>query len=105
MALAAEGASVVVNYSSSKEAADKVVKEITAKGGKFRHRQTVASAVRFTTDELAELAMKISQAGDSALEPAEHGVADAGDDFPNSFEDFHDLFYRRSVRRRESHSR
>jgi 3-oxoacyl-[acyl-carrier protein] reductase len=33
-ALAAEGASVVVNYSSSKEGADKVVKEITSKGGK-----------------------------------------------------------------------
>jgi 3-oxoacyl-[acyl-carrier protein] reductase len=33
-ALAAEGASVVVNYSSSKEGADKVIQEITAKGGK-----------------------------------------------------------------------
>ncbi|HWC19755.1 MAG TPA: glucose 1-dehydrogenase [Terriglobales bacterium] len=32
--LAAEGAAVVVNYSSSKEGADKVVSEITAKGGK-----------------------------------------------------------------------
>ena len=32
--LAAEGASVVVNYSSSKEDADRVVKEITGKGGK-----------------------------------------------------------------------
>ena len=32
--LAAEGASVVVNYSSSKSGADKVVTEITAKGGK-----------------------------------------------------------------------
>lgn len=32
--LAAEGAAVVVNYSSSKEGADKVVAEITAKGGK-----------------------------------------------------------------------
>jgi 3-oxoacyl-[acyl-carrier protein] reductase len=32
--LAAEGASVVVNYSSSKEGADKVVGEITAAGGK-----------------------------------------------------------------------
>ena len=32
--LAAEGASVVVNYSSSKAAADKVVADITAKGGK-----------------------------------------------------------------------
>jgi 3-oxoacyl-[acyl-carrier protein] reductase len=33
-ALAAEGASVVVNYSSSKQGADRVVQEITAKGGK-----------------------------------------------------------------------
>jgi 3-oxoacyl-[acyl-carrier protein] reductase len=33
-ALAAEGASVVVNYSSSKDGADKVVKAITDKGGK-----------------------------------------------------------------------
>src|SRR5260370_2806701 len=33
-ALAAEGASVVVNYASSKEGADQVVKEITANGGK-----------------------------------------------------------------------
>jgi len=32
--LAAEGASVVVNYASSKEGADRVVAEITAKGGK-----------------------------------------------------------------------
>lgn len=32
--LAAEGASVVVNYSSSKAGADKVIEEITAKGGK-----------------------------------------------------------------------
>ena len=33
-ALAAEGASVVVNYASSREGADKVVAEITGKGGK-----------------------------------------------------------------------
>src|ERR1700722_16422442 len=32
--LCAEGASVVVNYSSSKEGADRVVNEITGKGGK-----------------------------------------------------------------------
>ncbi len=32
--LAAEGAAVIVNYSSSKEGADKVVAEITGKGGK-----------------------------------------------------------------------
>ena len=33
-ALAAEGASIVVNYAASKEGADRVVKEITAAGGK-----------------------------------------------------------------------
>lgn len=33
-ALAAEGAAVVVNYASSKEGADRVVSEITVKGGK-----------------------------------------------------------------------
>jgi len=33
-ALGAEGASVVVNYSSSREGADRVVREITANGGK-----------------------------------------------------------------------
>src|SRR6185503_16844940 len=33
----------------------------------FRHRQTLASAVRFGSDELAELATKISQAGEQAL--------------------------------------
>src|SRR5579863_8205380 len=33
-ALAAEGASVVVNYASSKAGADAVVSEITSKGGK-----------------------------------------------------------------------
>ena len=32
--LAAEGATVVVNYASSKQGADSVVKEITSKGGK-----------------------------------------------------------------------
>jgi 3-oxoacyl-[acyl-carrier protein] reductase len=33
-ALAAAGASVIVNYASSKEGAEKIVKEITSKGGK-----------------------------------------------------------------------
>ncbi len=33
-ALAAAGAAVVVNYNSSKEGADRVVSEITGKGGK-----------------------------------------------------------------------
>jgi DNA mismatch repair protein MutS len=33
----------------------------------FRHRQTIGSAVRFSTDELAGLASRISQAADQAL--------------------------------------
>ncbi len=33
----------------------------------FRHRQTIGSAVRFSTDELANLATRISQAADQAL--------------------------------------
>ena len=33
----------------------------------FRHRQTIGSAVRFTTDELATLATRISHAADQAL--------------------------------------
>jgi DNA mismatch repair protein MutS len=33
----------------------------------YRHRQTMGGAVRFTTDELAGLATRISQAGDQAL--------------------------------------
>ncbi len=40
---------------------------IASSGGVFRHRQTVASAMRFATDELAELAMRIAQAADQAL--------------------------------------
>ncbi|HXJ02474.1 MAG TPA: DNA mismatch repair protein MutS [Micropepsaceae bacterium] len=43
-------------------------KLLTTGAGQFRHRQTVASAVRFATDELASLAMRIAQAGDSALQ-------------------------------------
>src|SRR4029077_10913375 len=40
---------------------------IASSGATFRHRQTVASAMRFATDELAELAMRIAQAADQAL--------------------------------------
>jgi len=45
--LAAEGAAVVVNYSSSKEGADKVVSEITSKGGKA---QALQASVANETD-------------------------------------------------------
>jgi DNA mismatch repair protein MutS len=41
--------------------------KLAPQGGQFRHRQTVASAVRFSSDELASLAMKIAQAADTAL--------------------------------------
>ncbi len=48
-ALAAEGASVVVNYASSKEGADRVVAEIVAKGGKaFAVQGDVAKAADVT---------------------------------------------------------
>src|SRR5262249_18772466 len=33
----------------------------------FRHRQTMAGAVRFSTDELASLASRIAEAGETAL--------------------------------------
>jgi DNA mismatch repair protein MutS len=36
-------------------------------GETFRHRQTMAGAVRFSTDELASLASRIAEAGETAL--------------------------------------
>ncbi len=36
---------------------------------------------------------RTEQAGNAAFEPAEQRVADAGDDFPNAFENFHDKLY------------
>jgi DNA mismatch repair protein MutS len=45
--------------------ADKLMSE--AGRATFRHRQTIGSAVRFSTDELATLANRISQAADQAL--------------------------------------
>jgi 3-oxoacyl-[acyl-carrier protein] reductase len=53
--LAAEGAAVVVNYSSSKEGADKVVSEITAKGGK-------AIAVKANVAKKAEIEQLLAEA-------------------------------------------
>jgi 3-oxoacyl-[acyl-carrier protein] reductase len=52
---AAEGASVVVNYSTSKEGADKVVNEITKKGGK-------AIAVQANISKKAEIEKLFSEA-------------------------------------------
>ncbi len=53
-ALAAEGASVVVNYASSKEGAERVVKEITDKGGK-------AIAVQGDVSKQADIARLFSE--------------------------------------------
>jgi 3-oxoacyl-[acyl-carrier protein] reductase len=53
--LAAEGAAVVVNYASSKEGADRVVAEITRKGGK-------AVAVRANLAEEADVRRLFSEA-------------------------------------------
>ena len=47
--LAAEGAAVVVNYASSKEGADRVVAEITGKGGKAVAVQADVSQARPTS--------------------------------------------------------
>src|SRR5207247_8626140 len=53
--LAAEGAAVVVNYSSSKEGADRVVDEITKQGGK-------AVAVRANMAKKADVERLFSEA-------------------------------------------
>lgn len=54
--LAAEGASVVVNYSSSKSGADTVVKRITAKGGKAISAQADVSKPQDITRLFSETA-------------------------------------------------
>jgi 3-oxoacyl-[acyl-carrier protein] reductase len=53
--LAAEGAAVVVNYASSKEAADRVVADITSKGGK-------AIAVRADVAKQADISRLFAEA-------------------------------------------
>jgi len=53
-ALAAEGASVIVNYASSKEGADRVVKEVIANGGK-------AVAVQADVSKQAEITRLFSE--------------------------------------------
>ena len=77
--LAAEGASVVVNYSSSKEGADKVVKEITGKGGKAVAVQANVAKQRdierlFTETKKAygKLDILVNNAGVYELQPLEN---------------------------------
>ncbi|MEW5424524.1 DNA mismatch repair protein MutS [Amorphus sp. 3PC139-8] len=47
--------------------AEKLMAEVQIGTSKFRHRQTMAGAMRFTTIELAELEAKIASAADRAL--------------------------------------
>src|SRR6201981_2053491 len=77
-ALAAEGAAVVVNYSSSKEGADRVVKEITAKGGNAIAVQAAVSKQADITRLFAEtkkaygkLNILVNNAGVYDLQPLE----------------------------------
>jgi len=88
-ALAADGASVVVNYSSSKEGADKVVAEIKAKGGKavavqgdFSKQEDVAKVFAETKKTFGRLDTLVNNAGVYAFSPLEQVSA----------EDFHRIF-------------
>ncbi|RRA48622.1 SDR family NAD(P)-dependent oxidoreductase [Acidipila sp. EB88] len=67
---AAEGASVVVNYASSREGADKVVKAITDKGGK-------AIAVQGSVDKLGDVERLFAET-EKAFGPANILVNNAG---------------------------
>lgn len=68
--LAAEGAAVVVNYSSSKEGADRVVGEITGKGGK-------AVAVQANVAKEADIRRLFAEAG-KAFGPLDILINNAG---------------------------
>ncbi|TAL12482.1 MAG: glucose 1-dehydrogenase [Nitrospirae bacterium] len=68
--LAAEGAAVVVNYSSSKEGADRVVGEITGKGGK-------AIAVHANVAKEADIRRLFAEAG-KAFGPLDILINNAG---------------------------
>jgi 3-oxoacyl-[acyl-carrier protein] reductase len=69
-ALAADGASVVVNYSTSKEGADKVVAEIKAKGGKavavqgdFSKKEDIGKVFAETKKTFGRLDTVVNNAG------------------------------------------
>jgi 3-oxoacyl-[acyl-carrier protein] reductase len=86
---AAEGASVVVNYSSSKEGADKVVAEITSKGGKaiavqgdFSKPADITRVFAETKKAFGRLDTLVNNAGVYKFTPIEDVTA----------EEFHSLF-------------
>src|ERR1700723_4517288 len=77
-ALAADGASVVVNYASSKEGADKVVAEIKAKGGKavsvhgdFSKQEDIGKVFAEVKKTFGRLDTLVNNAGVYAFSPLE----------------------------------
>jgi 3-oxoacyl-[acyl-carrier protein] reductase len=77
-ALAAEGASVVVNYSTSKEGADTVVRQITSEGGKaiavqgdMSKSADVQRLFRETSSSYGSLDILVNNAGIFKFEPLE----------------------------------
>jgi 3-oxoacyl-[acyl-carrier protein] reductase len=88
-ALAADGASVVVNYASSKEGADKVVAEIKAKGGKavavqgdVSKQEDIGKLFAETKKAFGRLDTLVNNAGVYTFTPLEEVSA----------EDFHRIF-------------
>ena len=76
--LAAEGAAVVVNYASSKEGAEKVVAEITGKGGKavavqgdFSKQEDIAKVFAETKKQFGRVDTLVNNAGVYAFSPIE----------------------------------
>ena len=83
-ALAADGASVVVNYASSKEGADKVVAEIKAKGGKavavqgdFSKKEDIGKVFAEVKKTFGRLDTLVNNAGVYDFTPLEQ-VTDGG---------------------------
>lgn len=82
--LAAEGAAVVVNYASSREGADKVVGEITGKGGKavavagdVSKAADVKSLFEATNKAFGKLDILVNNAGVYAFAPLEDVTEDS----------------------------
>jgi 3-oxoacyl-[acyl-carrier protein] reductase len=82
-ALAADGASVVVNYSSSKAGADKVVAEIKSKGGKavavqgdFSKQEDIGKVFAEVKKNFGRLDTLVNNAGIYAFTPLEQVTAE-----------------------------